>query len=142
MIETAGSWRDAASALFNLPDFRVIEAVDDVAGVRRVLVRSLAPPWCPSCGVIATRVHARREQVVRDVPVAGPVRVVWAKRCWVCVEALCARRTVWERTVQVPSRARQTVRLAQTLVAAVIASGLSGRERDCCRRGARRSACT
>ena len=128
MIETTGSRRDAASALFNLPDFRVIDAVDDDAGGRRVLVESLAPPGCPSCGVVATRVHARRAQVVRDVPVAGPVRVVWAKRRWVCAEALCGRRTFWERAVQVPSRARTTVRLKQTLVAAVIASGRSARE--------------
>lgn len=73
MIETTGSRRDAASPPFNLPDFRVIDAVDDGAGGRRVLVESLAPPGCPSCGVVATRVHARREQVVRDVLVAGPV---------------------------------------------------------------------
>ncbi|WP_246117464.1 transposase family protein [Cellulomonas composti] len=42
--------------------------------------------------MVATRVHARREQVVRDVPVGGPVRVVWAKRRWVCAERLCGRR--------------------------------------------------
>jgi len=128
VIETTGSRRDAASTLFNLPDFRVIDAVDDDSGGRRVLVESLAPPGCPSCGVVATRVHARREQVVRDVPVAGPVTVVWAKRRWVCGEDRCGRRTFWERAVQVPSRARSTVRLKQTLVAAVIASGRSARE--------------
>lgn len=128
MIEPTGSWRDAASTLFNLPDFRVIDAADDDTGGRRVLMESIAPPGCPSCGVVATRVHGRREQVVRDVPVAGPVRVVWVKRRWVCGEALCARRTFWERSVQVPSRARSTVRLKDTLVAAVIGSGRSARE--------------
>ncbi|NMM34490.1 MAG: transposase family protein [Phycicoccus sp.] len=38
----------------------------------------------PTCGVVATKVHAHRQQVVRDVPVAGAVQVVWAKRRWVC----------------------------------------------------------
>lgn len=128
MIEPTGSRRDAASTLFNLPDFRVIDAVDDDAGGRRVVVQSLAPPGCPSCGVIATRVHARREQVVRDVPVAGPVQVVWAKRRWVCAEVRCGRRTFWERSLQIPSRARSTVRLKDALVAAVIGSGRSARE--------------
>ncbi len=128
MIETTGSRRDAASTLFNLPDFRVIEAVDDDAGGRRVLVESFAPPGCPTCGVISRRVHARREQVVRDVPVAGPVPVVWAKRRWVCAEPQCGRRTFWERSVQVPARARSTVRLKDALFAAVIASGRSARE--------------
>lgn len=128
MIEPTGSRRDAASTLFNLPDFRVIDAVDDGAGGRRVLIESLAPPGCPSCGVVFERVHSRREQVVRDVPVAGPVRVVWAKRRWVCAEMLCGQRTFWERTVQVPTRARSTVRLKDALVAAVIASGRSARE--------------
>lgn len=128
MIEPTGSLRDAASTLFNLPDFRVIDVADEHAGGRRVLIESLAPPGCPSCGVVSARVHARREQVVRDVPVAGPVRVVWAKRRWVCAEQLCGRRTFWERTAQVPARARSTVRLKDALVAAVIASGRSARE--------------
>lgn len=79
MIEPTGLLRDAASMQFNLPIFGVIDATDEVAGGRRVLVESIAPPGCASCGVISSRVHARREQVVRDIPVAGPVRGVWAK---------------------------------------------------------------
>jgi transposase len=128
MIKTTGSRRDAASTLFNLPGFRVVDAVDDDAGGRGVLVESLVPPGCPTCGVVATRVHSRREQVVRDVPVAGPVRVVWAKRRWFCQEDACGRRTFWERTVQVPVRARSTLRLKDALVAAVVGSGRSARE--------------
>jgi len=129
VIEPTCSRRDAASTLFNLPDFRVIDAADDDGGgARRVLVESLAPPGCPSCGVISTRVHSRREQVVRDVPVAGPVQVMWAKRRWVCAEDLCGRRTFWERSLQVPFRARSTVRLKDALVGAVIGSGRSARE--------------
>ena len=128
MIEITGLRRDAASTLVILPGFRVIDAADDDAGGRRVLIKSLSPPGCPSCGVVSSRVHARREQVVRDVPVAGPVRVVWAKRRWVCAETRCGRRTFWERTVQVPTRARSTTRLKDALVSAVIASGRCARE--------------
>ena len=128
MIETTGSRRDAASTIFNLPDFRVIDAIDLPGGVRRVLVESQAPPGCPACGVVAERVHARREQVVRDVPVGGLVQVVWAKRRWVCAEVACGRGTFWESAVQVPPRARSTARLKEALVAAVICSGRSARE--------------
>lgn len=128
MFEPTGSLRDAASTIFNLPDYRVIDAVDLPDGVRRVVVESTAPPGCPACGVISVRVHSRRRQVVRDVPVGGPVQVVWAKRRWRCVEAACPRLTFWESTVQVPPRARSTSRLRQALVAAVVVSGRAASE--------------
>ena len=128
MIETTGSQRDAASTIFNLPDYRVLDAVDLPDGRRRVVVESFAPPGCPICGVVASRVHARRQQVAGDVPVAGAVQVVWAKRRWACQEGACSRRTFWESTVQVPPRARSTARLKDALVAAVIGSGRSAAE--------------
>jgi len=128
VFEPMGSRRDAASTIFNLPDFRVIDAQDEADGCRRVVVESIAPPGCPSCGVVATRVHARREQVVRDVPFAGPVQVVWAKRRWRCSQEVCARRTFWESTVQVPARARCTRRLRGALVDAVVVSGRAAAE--------------
>jgi hypothetical protein len=53
VFEPAGSQRDAASAIFNLPDYRVIDAVEHADGVRRVHVESTAPPGCPVCGVLA-----------------------------------------------------------------------------------------
>ncbi|NTW40092.1 MAG: hypothetical protein HGA44_09415 [Cellulomonadaceae bacterium] len=59
---------------------------------------------------------------------AGPVHVVWVKRRWVFAEDRCGRRTFWERSVQVPSRAHSTVRLKDALVAAVIGSGRSAWE--------------
>lgn len=128
MIEPTGSLRDAASTIFNLPDYRVLNAVDLPDGDRQVLVESTAPPGCPSCGVVAVRVHSRREQAVADVPVGGLVQVVWAKRRWRCEEAACPRGTFWESTVQVPTRARSTSRLKDALVAAVISSGRSAAE--------------
>jgi transposase len=128
VFEPTGSQRDAASTIFNLPDYRVIDALELPGGLRRVEVESTVPPGCPSCGVVAEKVHARRVQVVRDVPVGGAVQVVWAKRRWVCAEVACARATFWESTVQVPARARSTSRLKDALVGAVIGSGRSARE--------------
>jgi len=108
VFEPTGSRRDAASMIFNLPDYRVIDALERPGGARVVVVGSTAPAGCPGCGVVATRVHSRRRQLVRDVPVAGAVAVVWGKRRWFCTEAACARRTFAESTVQVPPGARST----------------------------------
>lgn len=128
MHESTGSQRDAASTIFNLPDYRVIDAIDLPDGGRRVVVTSAVPPGCPSCGVLATKVHSRRSQRVRDVPVAGAMEVVWAKRRWFCLEPACARRSFWEATEQVPHRARSTTRLRNQLVSAVITSGRAASE--------------
>ena len=87
MFEPTGSQRDAASAIFNLPDYRVTaveEDADDADGVRRIEVESTAAPGCPVCGVLAVRVHSRRRQRVRNLSVAGPVQLVWIKRRWFC----------------------------------------------------------
>ena len=104
MFEPTGSRRDAASTIFNLPDYRVIDAVDLPGWQRQVAVASTAPPGCPVCGVISVRVHSRRRQTVRDVPTGGLVQVVWVKRRWFCDEAACPRGTFSESTVQVPAR--------------------------------------
>jgi transposase len=128
VFEPTGSLRDAASTIFNLPDYRVIDAVDLPGGQREVLVESTAPPGCPVCGVVAVRVHSRRRQRVRDVPIGGPVQVVWDKRRWFCEEAGCPRGTFAESTVQVPARARSTARLREALVAAVVVSGRAAAE--------------
>ncbi len=128
MFESTGSRRDAASTIFNLPDYRVTDALELPDGGRRVVVESTAAPGCPVCGVISERLHSRRWQVVRDVPVGGPVQVVWDKRRWFCEEAACPRGTFSESTVQVPARARSTVRLREALVAAVVVSGRAASE--------------
>ncbi len=128
MFEPTGSRRDAASAIFNLPDYRVRSAVDAEDGLRRVEVESTAPRGCPQCGVLAVRVHSRRQQRLRDLPVAGPVELVWVKRRWFCDEGRCPRGTFSEVTEQVPAFARSTARLCQTLVAAVVVSGRAASE--------------
>lgn len=124
MCQPTGLQRDAASTIFSLPNYRVTNAVDlpDDAG-RRITVESVDDPGCPACGVIATKVHSRRLQRIRDVPVAGAVEVVWAKRRWLCAEELCEEGTFAEATDQVPRSARSTTRLKEQVVAAVIGSG-------------------
>lgn len=97
-------------------------------GLRRVEVESTAPPGCPVCGVLAGRVHSRRRQRLRDVPVAGPTELVWVKRRWFCDQARCPRGTFSEVTDQVPAFARSTARLCQSLVAAVVVSGRAAGE--------------
>jgi transposase len=121
--EPTVSQRDAASTLFNLPGYRVIDAIDAVSGGQRVLIVSTQQPGCPRCGVISTRVHQRTRQRVRDVPIAGAVEVIWCKRRWICAEELCTKATFAESTVQVPARARSTIRLRHALVVAVVTSG-------------------
>jgi transposase len=128
VFEPTGSRRDAASAIFNLPDYRVTAVDEDADGIRRVEVESTAPPGCPQCGVLAVRVHSRRRQRLRDLPVAGPVELVWVKRRWFCDQARCPRGTFSEVTDQVPAFARSTARLAQALVTAVVVSGRAASE--------------
>jgi transposase len=123
VIEASGSRRDAASAIFNLPDYRVLSAADAADGVRQVEVETTAPPGCPQCGVLAVRVHSRRRQRLRDLPVAAPVELVWLKCRWFCDQARYPRGTFSEVTDQVPAYARSTARLCQALVAAVVVSG-------------------
>jgi len=106
----------------------VIDAVDLPEGGRRITVESTEPPGCTRCGVIASRVHSRRLQRLRDVPVAGAVELWWAKRRWFCAEAACTVGTFAEASVQVPRFARSTARLKDQLVAAVIASGRAAGE--------------
>lgn len=123
MLEPTGPRLDAATAIFNLPDYRVISTVLLTFGQRRITVESTFPPGCPSCGVIAVRRKERRLQRLRDILVAGPIELVWAKLRWFCDELLCQRKSFSEATAQVPARSRSTRRLRDSLVSAVIDSG-------------------
>lgn len=122
MNEPTGVAADAATILFNLPDYRVISTTD-TAGCRQVIVETSQPPGCPSCGVISSRRKERRFQRLRDIPVAGPVEVLWSKYRWYCEEPACDRLSFFESTPQVPRLARSTGRLRDHLVDAVIRSG-------------------
>ena len=114
---------DAATSIFNLPDYRVISATVLDDGRRRVIVETDQPPGCPSCGVVATRRKERRFQRIRDIPVGGAVEVLWSKYRWHCEERACPRLSFYESTAQVPRRARSTARLRDQVVDAVISSG-------------------
>lgn len=111
LIEPTSPRPDAATAIFNLPDYGVTDTQILAIGQRRIRVMATAGAGCPSRGVISTRVHSRRPQRLRDIPVAGPIDVLWAKRRFFCDEYLCPRRTFTEETTQVPRRARSTRRL-------------------------------
>jgi len=122
VIEPTGVAADAATILFNLPDYHVI-STSITAGRRQVIVETDELPGCPSCGVIASRRKERRLQRLRDIPVAGPVDVLWSKYRWYCEEPACDRLSFFESTPQVPRRSRSTSRLRDQLVDAVIRSG-------------------
>ncbi|MGO4859649.1 ISL3 family transposase [Arthrobacter sp. 2MCAF14] len=123
MNEPTGVAADAATSIFNLPDYRVISTSVSPDGGRRVIVETDQPPGCPTCGVVASRRKERRFQRIRDIPVAGPVEVLWSKYRWYCEEPACERLSFFESTAQVPRRARSTGRLRDQLVNAVIRSG-------------------
>lgn len=116
----ADAARSAASVLFNLPEYDVVEVTGDEQGDRRVVISTqVLEAACPGCGVLTGRVHQRTTQRVRDVPFDGLVEVVWIKKRWRCIEVLCARATFTEATLQVPTRARLTTRLKEAITVAV-----------------------
>jgi transposase len=124
LFEPTGSRGDAASVIFNLPGYRVVDAVDLPLGGRRVRVQPVdLADGCPSCGVISARVHAWIVQRVRDIPHAGQLEVVVRKPRLVCAERECPRGTFTPATEQLPVRARCTTRLRTALLSAVIDSG-------------------
>jgi transposase len=128
LTELTSQRPDAGTAIFHLPDYRVPETEIPGFGQRRIHVEGTAESGCPDCGVIATRRHSRRRQRVRDIPVAGPVEVIWSKRRYFCDESECPRGTFFEATVVIPRLARSTRRLRNMLVSAVIDSGRAATE--------------
>ena len=126
MFEPTGSRRDAASLIFNLPGYRVIDALDLPTGGRRVVVQALEQDeGCPGCGTLSTRVHAWTRQRVKDINVGGGdvAEVVVRKPRWRCAEPACARTTFTQVTDQLPTRARCSSRLRAAVLEAVVGSG-------------------
>lgn len=111
---------DAASVLFNLPEYRVRDVVRDPAGGREVFIETpVSEAGCPGCGVLTSRVHQRTQQRVHDVNFDGKVTVWWIKKRWRCNELLCGTVTFTEHTTQVPPHARLTTRCKERIVAAL-----------------------
>jgi transposase len=89
---------DNAHALLGMEGF-VVLATTEEAGELHVLVETTrARTGCPSCGVIATG-HGRSVVQVRDLPIGGrPLRLVWRKRRWVCLEDECDTKSFTEKS--------------------------------------------
>ncbi|MET4059768.1 putative RNA-binding Zn-ribbon protein involved in translation (DUF1610 family) [Arthrobacter sp. UYP6] len=51
---------DAATTIFNLVDYRVLDTQIFASGHQRIQVESTVESGCPECGVIGTRRHSRR----------------------------------------------------------------------------------
>ena len=128
--------RDAASIIFDLPGYDVLEALDLPCGGRRVVVQADArDEGCPDCGVISARVHEWTRQRVKDIgaggdgtPEGGRVEVVVRKPRMLCAETACRRRTFTPVTDQLPARARCLTRLRTAMLHAVVASGRAADE--------------
>lgn len=102
----------ACQTWLGLPAMSVTGVVDDGDAGLVVHVESVpGPAGCPHCGVVATG-HGRDEVVLVDAPSFGrPVRLVWAKRRYVCREALCPGASFTEQDPSVaPPRGTLTTR--------------------------------
>jgi transposase len=85
---------------------------DEQASGLLVLVESPPGPMgCRSCGVVAHS-HGRRDVTLVDAPCFDrPVRLVWRKRTWCCVEPSCPIRVFTEQAEHVAApRALLTTR--------------------------------
>src|SRR3974390_1466909 len=85
MLERSGG----VTALLGMDGFVVLTQIE-TAGEIWMLVETTADlVGCPRCGVRALG-HGRSEVQVRDLPASGrPVRLVWRKRRWRCVDPDC-----------------------------------------------------
>ena len=105
---------DATSCLaqitLNLPEF-VVLAAGEYGGELEVLIETRpSKVECGRCGRPASP-HARREHLLRDVPVSGrPAVLVWRKRVWRCRNVACPTTTWTEQATLAAPRASLTQR--------------------------------
>jgi len=87
-----------ASALAQMDGLVVLTQTEE-DGECWVLVETTSDqPGCPSCGVQATG-HGQSIVQVRDLPAGGrPVRLVWRKRRWICLDPDCPAKSFSEET--------------------------------------------
>ncbi len=106
MMERSGD----ATALLGMDGF-VVLAMDQIDGEWWLLIESTASVvGCPDCGVRATG-HGRSTVQLRDLPNgSGPVRLVWRKRRWRCLDSDCERRTFTEGSELVEGSLTQRAR--------------------------------
>jgi hypothetical protein len=98
-----GDGNGLAEALLGLEGFRVLAVVETVELM--VLVETTADfTGCGACGVRAVA-HERMDVEVRDLACFGrPVRLVWRKRRWRCIDPDCDAGTWTEVSSAVSSR--------------------------------------
>ena len=116
------SAESAVSRLMDLEGLAVREVARDAFGGRgvHVVTADLAASACPSCGEFSTSVKGRVTTRPRDIPYGpAPLRLVWHKRRWRCVDRRCPRGSFTEHVASAPARARLTVRLRSELADAV-----------------------
>lgn len=136
MSEPTCPQRDAASVVFDLSGYDVLDALDLPCGGRRVVVQAIdRDEGCPDCGVVSTRVHEWTRQRVKDIGAGGDgtttggrIQVVVRKPRMLCAERACGRRTFTPATDQLPTRARCLTRLRTAILHAVVASGRAADE--------------
>jgi transposase len=94
MVERSGD----ATALLGMEGFVVLSSTEE-EGELYLLVETRADVvGCPHCGVPATG-HGRSVVQVRDLPAGGrPVRLVWRKRRWTCLDSDCPAKTFTEQS--------------------------------------------
>ena len=102
-----------------------VEQEQDGARVVHVVTDDEAAAACPTCGVVSTARKGSTTIRPRDVAYGpDPVRLVWHKSRWRCLESRCARGSFTESLPQVPARCRLTTRLYEQ-VGAAVADGYS-----------------
>jgi len=86
-----------AETMLGLDGFKVLDVADSGGEVEVRVETTARVVGCGSCGVRAVA-QERRTVTFRDVGCFGrPVRLVWLKRRWRCVERACEART-WTET--------------------------------------------
>ena len=108
------SWMTAGSA--------VREITSDGFGGRvvHVVMADLAASACRSCGKFSTSLTGHVTSRPRDIPYGTrPLRLVWHKRRWRCVDERCARGSFTEQVPAARPGGRLTRRLRTALGDAV-----------------------
>ena len=110
----------------HLPGFRVQSAHRNEHQFIIVASSKSKRAVCPECGKVSRRVHACYTRKPKDLPVTGiPVSLILRVRRFKCLFASCKRRTFAEPLGDfLPSKARRTMRLTESL--RLIGFALSG----------------
>jgi len=94
MAERSGD----ATTLLGMEGFVVLSSTEEEGELYLLVETTADVVGCPHCGVPATG-HGRSVVEVRDLPAGGrPVRLVWRKRRWRCLDPDCPAQTFTEQS--------------------------------------------